>query len=48
MVAGFTGFHEVEVFSDQYWNGDQVAYLELILARYRELMSAVAERADTK
>ena len=46
--AGFTGFHEVEVFSDQYWNGDQAAYLELILTRYRELMSAVAERADTK
>ena len=46
--AGFTEFHEVEVFSDQYWNADQAAYLELILMRYRELMSAVAERADTK
>ena len=46
--AGFTGFHEVEVFSDQYWNGDQAAYLELILARYRELMSAAMERSSNK
>ncbi len=46
--AGFKGFHEVEVFSDKYWNEDQSAYLELILTRYRELMCAVAKRADTK
>ena len=47
-TAGFTGFHEVEVFSDKYWSGDQAAYLELILTRYRELMSAVAERLSAE
>ena len=46
--AGFKEFHEVEVFSDKYWNEDQSAYLELILVRYRELKCAVAKRADTK
>lgn len=45
-AAGFTGFHEVEVFSDQYWNSDQAAYLELILTRYRELLSAVSEQSS--
>ena len=32
--AGFTGFHEVEVFSEDYWAWDQQEYLELITRRY--------------
>jgi sugar phosphate isomerase/epimerase len=32
--AGFTGFHEVEVFSDKYWAMDQVDYLEKIKHAY--------------
>lgn len=35
-AAGFTGFHEVEVFSEEYWNWDQRQYLELITRRYLE------------
>ncbi len=30
---GFTGFHEIEVFSEEYWAWDQQEYLDLILAR---------------
>lgn len=35
-AAGFSGFNEVEVFSEQYWAWDQDAYLDLIVERYRE------------
>jgi len=35
--AGFDGFHEVEVFSEHYWNMDQAEYLELILERFQAL-----------
>jgi sugar phosphate isomerase/epimerase len=33
--AGFDGFQEVEIFSDEYWAMDQDAYLALIVERYR-------------
>lgn len=32
-ALGFDGYHEVEVFSEEYWNWDQEKYLELILER---------------
>jgi sugar phosphate isomerase/epimerase len=32
--AGFCGFNEVEVFSEEYWGMEQGAYLELIRERY--------------
>ncbi len=32
--AGFIGFHEVEIFSDKYWAGDQNDYLEKIKHAY--------------
>lgn len=32
--AGFTGFHEVEVFSHRYWAMDQEAYLKKIIDAY--------------
>lgn len=34
--AGFQGFNEVEVFSEQYWAMDQTEYLKLIVDRYRD------------
>ena len=33
--AGFTGFHEVEVFSEDHWAMDQRAYVEKIVEAYR-------------
>ncbi len=33
-ATGFTGFNEVEVFSEQYWAMDQAAYLERIKDAY--------------
>jgi len=30
---GFTGFHEIEVFSEEYWVREQAEYLDLILER---------------
>jgi sugar phosphate isomerase/epimerase len=33
--AGFDGFHEVEIFSKRYWEGDQALYLERITQAYR-------------
>ena len=33
---GFDGYHEVEIFSEDYWSRDQAEYLELIVERYRE------------
>jgi sugar phosphate isomerase/epimerase len=35
-AAGFSGFHEVEIFSQRYWNMDQEEYLELIVNAYRK------------
>ncbi len=32
--AGFAGFHEVEIFSNRYWAGDQAAFLEKIVGAY--------------
>jgi sugar phosphate isomerase/epimerase len=32
--AGFTGYHEVEIFSDKFWSGDQQAYLGKITNSY--------------
>ena len=32
--SGFTGYHEVEIFSDKYWATDQKAYLERIKNAY--------------
>jgi sugar phosphate isomerase/epimerase len=32
--AGFDGFHEVEIFSQRWWNSDQATYLEAIKAAY--------------
>ncbi|MEM6257302.1 MAG: sugar phosphate isomerase/epimerase family protein [Planctomycetota bacterium] len=34
--AGFDGFNEVEVFSEQYWSMNQQDYLAMITDRYRE------------
>ena len=33
--AGFDGYHEVEIFSDAYWSGDQAAFLGQIVEAYR-------------
>ena len=33
-TAGFTGYHEVEIFSDRYWAMDQLEYLKLIKEAY--------------
>ena len=32
--AGFEGFHEVEIFSEHYWNSDQDRYLDQIVEAY--------------
>jgi sugar phosphate isomerase/epimerase len=32
--AGFSGFNEVEIFSDKYWKGDQGEFLERIVEAY--------------
>lgn len=34
--AGFTGFHEVEVFSEHYWAGDQDRFLAEIIEAYKK------------
>jgi sugar phosphate isomerase/epimerase len=34
--AGFRGFNEVEIFSNQYWSGDQSLFLEKIIQAYRQ------------
>jgi sugar phosphate isomerase/epimerase len=33
---GFDGYHEVEIFSDQYWQMDQREYLKKIIAAYKQ------------
>ena len=35
-AAGFAGFNEVEVFSEQYWSQNQQDYLALITKHYLE------------
>lgn len=35
-AAGFTGFHEVEIFSEEYWVRDQQAFLHRITQAYLE------------
>lgn len=35
--SGFSGFHEVEIFSDRHWASDQDDYLERIIASYQAL-----------
>lgn len=34
-AAGFSGFNEVEIFSDRYWAGDQGGFLQQIVGSYR-------------
>ena len=34
--AGFSGFHEVEIFSTKFWKGDQVQFLDKIVKAYTE------------
>lgn len=38
--SGFTGFHEVEIFSDNYWSMNQNEYLQLILNACNELTTS--------
>ncbi len=33
--AGFSGYHEVEIFSNTYWSMDQVKFLDKIVSAYR-------------
>ena len=35
--AGFSGYDEVEIFSDRHWSTDQDKYLQRIVAAYQEL-----------
>jgi sugar phosphate isomerase/epimerase len=39
--AGFTGHHEVEVFSNKYWQGDQLPYLKKIISAYQVINSRI-------
>jgi len=32
--AGYSGYHEVEIFSEQYWSTDQDKYLDIIIKSY--------------
>jgi hypothetical protein len=32
--AGFDGYHEVEIFSKKYWEGDQLVFLQQIKQAY--------------
>jgi sugar phosphate isomerase/epimerase len=34
--AGFSGFHEVEIFSHRYWAGDQERFLKEIVTAYMQ------------
>jgi len=34
--TGFRGYHEVEIFSNQYWKMDQNEFLNLIVTRYKQ------------
>ncbi len=35
-AAGFNGFNEVEIFSNQHWSGDQNEYLDSIITAYKD------------
>ena len=35
-ATGFNGFYEVEIFSNKYWQQDQVQYLKKIITAYKE------------
>lgn len=35
-AAGFTGFHEVEIFSNRYWQMDQDVFLDKIIEAYQD------------
>jgi sugar phosphate isomerase/epimerase len=35
-AAGFRGFNEVEIFSNQYWSQDQNTFLARIVEAYRD------------
>ncbi len=35
-AAGFTGFNEVEIFSNAYWKEDQSEFLKKIIKAYKE------------
>jgi sugar phosphate isomerase/epimerase len=35
-AAGFTGFNEVEIFSNKYWNENQSKFLQKIITAYKE------------
>jgi sugar phosphate isomerase/epimerase len=41
-AAGFRGWDEVEIFSDDYWREDQSEFLDRIISRYGELTLAAA------
>ena len=41
--AGFTGYNEVEIFSNRYWEEDQENYLDRIINAYRALQINAAE-----
>ncbi len=41
-AAGFNGWDEVEIFSNDYWQEDQSEFLDRIIARYDQLTLAVA------
>ena len=34
--AGFKGYYEVEIFSNKYWQADQLPYLQKIISAYKE------------
>ncbi len=41
-ASGFTGWEEVEIFSEEHWQADQGEFLDRIVARYNELALALA------
>ncbi|MGV3485900.1 MAG: sugar phosphate isomerase/epimerase family protein [Planctomycetaceae bacterium] len=45
-AAGFDGWEEVEIFSDEHWARDQGAFVDQIIDRYRGLLAASACEPD--
>lgn len=41
-AAGFAGWDEIEIFSDDYWQEDQSGFLDRIITRYGDLTLALA------
>jgi hypothetical protein len=35
-ATGFSGFYEVEIFSNKYWQQDQSQFLKIIIKAYKE------------